>query len=156
VSTGFLLQIPKFVRGNTPVDFSANFSFRSSPFIIWRFQLETKRRVCKLRAHRLNALEKYKRLSVSETSSHNSLNCLQKSSTKFQTSKNEIRKFSLLLILSIFTLLLCIDRSSLSLSWPWPSPHLKGIKSPSKLCHPTAKWTPTAATHSSKLILLRS
>jgi hypothetical protein len=24
------------------------------------------------------------------------------------------------------------------------------------LCRPTAKWTPTAATHSSKLILLRS
>ena len=38
---------------------------------------------------------KYKRWPVRESSSHNSLNCLQKSSKTTHTRKNEIRKFSL-------------------------------------------------------------
>jgi hypothetical protein len=45
---------------------------------------------------------KYKRWPVQESSSHNSLNCLQKSSKTTHTSKNEIREFSLFFFYSKF------------------------------------------------------
>ena len=74
-----------------------------------------------------------------------------------QSSKNEIRKlflyfksYSNRLLIIAYILTWRSVRSSQSLSWPWPSPHLKEIRNPSKLCHPTAKWTPMEATPSSK------
>jgi hypothetical protein len=83
----FLLQIPKFVRGNNPVDFSANFSFRSSYSHDMTPPAEDEEKVFHnegliFSSIRFHELAKYKRWAASESSSHNSFHCLLKSSSE--------------------------------------------------------------------------